>query len=1280
MHLQKDPVIRKDNINEQNGSFDTGSDAHLAQPGRSVAQPPSFSLQSRSNAAPAQKKSSPEEEINPLESLQADRSMDTGDAEPPPAQNNGSSNEELAFTPPPFQLKTSSTEASGLPAAQLRSNSVFSSGNDTTSAVPPKQATPPPFRLNTVQAKHAAQRAPGGVEQNTALDTQNSDKEIDTGSQDPPPVQKKGSETVSERSPPFELKINPSFNDHTNEIAPKADIQSNNQPIQRTSKDWASIDGKLLAGKQKKDQEKKQPVKASPSTRADTSSDKKTENKEVDLSNGGTVDLEEQANKMFNELNSGSNSIGIDPEAMSWSYSYNEYMMGAENRISSGDFQGAIEDMTEAINIQKDYVAHLSAKLDKLMKAADAIYDAAPCDKVKEEYDYIRGMIGVRKKKLSNIDIGDDVFGVEIKDIAEALGKANNVAAENLPRVIQMYQTAMQLGFVSGAAQAPAGLLDTIGSFFGADIGAQKWIKERWDKIYKGVFEYGFLERAKIKIPGLDVSFKPTRVGEAAGSITFDAASAGATGGSGTIAKGAQAKNYIDGAGAVVSFGKDIANRIEKGQGLTMLTDKTFWFGFLGAAGGTLSTANSLKSLTKSKMIDTIADISNKLDQPLNGAQIVLQASIAHDIMNDDTLSDEEKSEKIAESFSGIAGTAVGMAQSAHAKKSGENQNDADSNRGMSDDTTTDTTNPKPDAPPAADTTLPTNTTPTDGSAGHPPTSTDTGYPVIPAGTSDTGTHGKPQPGDSSTQVPTPLTDVNSAKQAINDTGDIKTVRTDITAGKYGDPAKAQEMLQTARTKIVRDLKKQVVQAMGKDHPDVIFDFPAPGTPKFTSDLDVTVEAKSKKRLKAEKLTGKGKLSQDAATRELTKMGIAEGHPKHAELMALLTSGTLTADKTHLFLTEADIKAEMLASIDASRKFYEIRPDCNESLDTNFYVNLRQDDMIRMASPLGQAKILQDQSTVSKAEARRNMSDDEWAEYKEKALKKFEDNDLDSTKLMEEFRQAELIASDLAGKSLDEVKQELADKIKAGASSSEIRELASRVKLIEHDSYGSMAAVQEVVGHQQPAARMTDEVRKYYEVEYKKMGIDESRLNDPEYSKSVEDKLKTIDEKLRQETELREYNEYTQHLSDVSGLEKGSPEYIQHITTAVTSNMGKLFHVVGNKPEAKAKYLNRMLEEAGMVMGEVPCEAFTQSQIQAMISAKGNEGSIKKVLTEWSNSEKNPELKGMSIDDLKAEWNKRMNEAAQAIATEMEVYATEREVYTPNSHNINDDDTVMDGD
>lgn len=495
---------------------------------------------------------------------------------------------------------------------------------------------------------------------------------------------------------------------------------------------------------------------------------------------------------------------------------------------------------------------------------------------------------------------------------------------------------------------------------------------------------------------------------------------------------------------------------------------------------------------------------------------------------------------------------------------------------------------------------------------------------------------------------------VAKGRQMIDNTGDMKSLRKKVDAGELGDVDKAREALQKARQQAIDEAKTKVAANVKAQHPDMVFDYKAPGTYKFTSDVDVTVMAKSKQRVDLEALGNKGKLAPDEAARALDDLGFPPGHPQRAELEALLKEGKLTPDKVGQFLDDATIKAEMKASMDAADEFYKVLGDADKKLDANFYTELRVDDMTRKASPADQLKVHHEQSAVSMAEMRRNMSPDDWNAYKKSQLEAVEDLGDPATvaRLKQQLEEAERIAKDLEGKTLAQAKQELKDVLdNPNATLSEIREAMAKVKMLEPDAYGSHAAVKDIVDHLQTASRQSDQIKQAIDDAYKANGIDPTRLEDPHYRAEVEDKLLAIDKQIKEQ--------FGDKLDDIAGLrgahgfEPGSPEHIAFLAQEASANAAKV-HKPKATPTDTAKYVERTRYAAREAGVEVTSD-ISDKELRAMIAAKKAEKpeeAMNAVLKEWGDRTGRGNMTPQQLHDAwMAETRREAQEAVLNIRT-----------------------------
>ncbi len=173
------------------------------------------------------------------------------------------------------------------------------------------------------------------------------------------------------------------------------------------------------------------------------------------------------------------------------------------------------------------------------------------------------------------------------------------------------------------------------------------------------------------------------------------------------------------------------------------------------------------------------------------------------------------------------------------------------------------------------------------------------------------------------------------------------------------------------------------------------------------------------------------------------------------------------------------------ASLEAVPMAYEILRsrglDPDTKLDSNFYTELHE----RRLQTTGEDEdrlISRDQSIVSMAEMRINMSEQEWNRYKAAQLGRLGqsgDNDFESDmrdRLEDQFSVAESLAQSLRpeGQSdseretlLNQKRQELSELIANGGSAQDQRRLMAEIKLLEPDAIGTRRAVESVVDEQQ---------------------------------------------------------------------------------------------------------------------------------------------------------------------------------------------------------------------
>lgn len=273
------------------------------------------------------------------------------------------------------------------------------------------------------------------------------------------------------------------------------------------------------------------------------------------------------------------------------------------------------------------------------------------------------------------------------------------------------------------------------------------------------------------------------------------------------------------------------------------------------------------------------------------------------------------------------------------------------------------------------------------------------------------------------------------AETAISQIRDFKQLREMVKRGDFGDPALAQAALQEARMKIINDdILKGIIEGQLKaKYPGIKVEFKNLGTPGFGSDCDITIQ-----------VSGGASINDDVA-------------------------------------------ASVEGVRDAYKELKKRGLDPDKSLDANFYTELHEGKIA--ASNAAEAdQILQDQSVVSLAEMRMNMSDDQWKAYQQAQLTSLgeggtakglqEQIEADARKRMnDQFQQAEAMAASLKGGDRETLlaarQQALLDAIANGASAQEIRKRMAEIKLLEPDAYGTRAAVEGVVDYQQAIARGT---------------------------------------------------------------------------------------------------------------------------------------------------------------------------------------------------------------
>jgi Pretoxin HINT domain/Annexin len=263
----------------------------------------------------------------------------------------------------------------------------------------------------------------------------------------------------------------------------------------------------------------------------------------------------------------------------------------------------------------------------------------------------------------------------------------------------------------------------------------------------------------------------------------------------------------------------------------------------------------------------------------------------------------------------------------------------------------------------------------------------------------------------------------------------LKELRSRINQGEFGDAAELGKALQTERLRILGEVQETIKANLQARYPGATIEFKNLGTPGFGSDCDITV-----------KVTG------------------------------------------------ASVHENVAASVEAVRDAYHsLRQkgfDPDRALDANFYTELHESSL--PVTPREAHQIQQNQSAVSLAEMRMNMSDSQWQTYRSEQLQSLGEG-LPATGLQahvesqarghleQQFREAEAIAARL--KNLDrtqtdvlaERQQALLEALERKAPTPEIRQIMAEIKLLEPDAYGTRAAVEGVVDYQQAIARGSSE-------------------------------------------------------------------------------------------------------------------------------------------------------------------------------------------------------------
>lgn len=254
----------------------------IAMPGRSEATPPPFRLNTPSSTSPIQQKETEKEEVQSEETALPSTKEIAIDNTGPPTQRKTVG--EASLTPPPFRLNTpaptapiqqketvkgeSPSEETALPPAkvitmdntpppiQLKTAGETSIAPPSSFGLPvmPKTLTPPPFKLVTTPVTQQKNAAPDEEPaEETSLQT---DREIASGGEDPPPVQRKPDGVAAEEAPVFQLKAltiqrNIFSYDGLTSVAKGISKQVFNEAkkIGRTVIYYAELDGLLKNGK-----------------------------------------------------------------------------------------------------------------------------------------------------------------------------------------------------------------------------------------------------------------------------------------------------------------------------------------------------------------------------------------------------------------------------------------------------------------------------------------------------------------------------------------------------------------------------------------------------------------------------------------------------------------------------------------------------------------------------------------------------------------------------------------------------------------------------------------------------------------------------------------------------------------------------------------------------------------------------------------------------------------------------------------------------------------------
>ena len=276
---------------------------------------------------------------------------------------------------------------------------------------------------------------------------------------------------------------------------------------------------------------------------------------------------------------------------------------------------------------------------------------------------------------------------------------------------------------------------------------------------------------------------------------------------------------------------------------------------------------------------------------------------------------------------------------------------------------------------------------------------------------------------------------IASHAESVFQTTPLKELRSRINQGEFGDAAELGKALQTERLRILGEVQETIKANLQARYPGATIEFKNLGTPGFGSDCDITV-----------KVTG------------------------------------------------ASVHENIATSVEAVRDAYHsLRQkgfDPDRALDANFYTELHESSL--PVTPREAHQIQQDQSAVSLAEMRMNMSDSQWQTYRSEQLQSLGEGrpatglqaHVESQArghLEQQFREAEAIAARLKNSNrtqtdvLAERQQALLDALERKAPTPEIRQIMAEIKLLEPDAYGTRAAVEGVVDYQQAIARGSSE-------------------------------------------------------------------------------------------------------------------------------------------------------------------------------------------------------------